>query len=305
MIIIGHQKIIKMLDRSLEKGKVAQAYIFSGPTGVGKFTVALNFAEKLLGINPSPGSISSPQTSSERVNPDLIIIAPEIENIKGVLKKRDIKIEKIREVQHKIALSASGGQYRVVIIDDADRLNKASQNALLKTLEEPNKGLILILVVQDEKKILPTILSRCQKTKFGTVMSSDLEKIIPSVTEERAEIIFWSLGRPGLTVELSKNSAELDFRIEALRLLKGLSAKNIPEKFSLAEKLSKDIDLAEKTLNIWMIVLRESLLGENRLVNFSQNKSLKLMDEIVKKIEIMKNTNSNARLILESLFLNF
>ncbi|HEX7586255.1 MAG TPA: AAA family ATPase [Patescibacteria group bacterium] len=305
MTIIGHSKIIKILDRSIKKEKVAQAYIFSGPMGVGKFTVALNFSKKLLGIGPSTGSISSLQARSGRVNPDLIIITPEVEEKKGILKKKDIKIEKIRELQHLIALSSSGGQYRVVIIDDADRLNKASQNALLKTLEEPNRGLVLILVVQDEKKILPTIMSRCQKIKFGTVMRSDLEKIIPSGTKEKEEIIFWSLGRPGLMVELSKNNDELDFRIEALGLLKGLFTKNIPEKFSFAEKLSKDINLAEKTLNIWMVALRESLLGEKRLINFSQSGSLKLIDEIGESLGIIKNTNSNAKLILENLFLNF
>jgi len=293
MKIIGHKKIINLLDRSIEKGNVAQAYIFSGPVGVGKFTVALDFAKKLL------------EGNGEKINPDLIIVAPEIEEIKGVFKKRDIKIEKIRDLQHRISLSSSRGKYRVVIIDDADRLNKASQNALLKTLEEPNSGLLLILVVQDEKRILPTILSRCQKIRFGTVSREELGKIMPVGTKEKDQILFWSLGRPGLLRELNENKDELLFRSDSLKLLQELFSKSIPEKFSVAEKLSKDINLATKNLDLWMIALREGILGHEKLVDISRARSLELIDEIEKSLGIIKNTNSNAKLALESLFLNF
>jgi len=297
MNIIGHKKIIKLLDRSLEKGDIAHAYIFSGPTGVGKFTVALNFSGKLLGADPS--------SNSERVNPDLMIIAPEIEEKKGILKKRDIKIERIRDLQHQIALSSYGGKHRVVIIDEADRLNKASQNALLKTLEEPSAGLVLILVVQDEKRILPTIMSRCQKIKFGIVSQDDLEKALSSGTEENQKMLFWALGRPGLLLEMSKNKEELNFRNDSLELLKSLFEKEITEKFQIAEKLSKDIGSMEKILNLWIVVIRNSLIGNNRLVEISRSRSLELINEIEKSLETIRNTNSNARLALENLLLNF
>ncbi|PIP27427.1 MAG: DNA polymerase III subunit delta', partial [Candidatus Moranbacteria bacterium CG23_combo_of_CG06-09_8_20_14_all_39_10] len=166
MEIIGHQKIINLLDRAIAKDAVSHAYLFSGPESVGKFTVALDFAERLIG---NIDSISS----------DLISIKPEIEENKGVIKKLDIKIEAIRNLLHKLSLTSVGGRYKVVIIDDADRLNRTAQNALLKTLEEPNAKVVLILVCQDERKLLPTIISRCQKMRFGLVKEAEIEKIVP------------------------------------------------------------------------------------------------------------------------------
>jgi DNA polymerase III subunit delta' len=298
MDIIGHKKILDRLGKSIKRGNVGQAYIFSGPENVGKYAVALDFAGKLL-------KDSSPLPDTKRVNPDLIIIEPEIEEKRGVVKKRDIKIEKIRELQRKAGLSASGGTYKVAIINDANRLNKSAQNALLKTLEEPSDNFVMILVAQDEKRILPTIMSRCQRVKFGTVPLPELEKNIPADAKNKDEVLFWSLGRPGLLLELVKKPEEMSFRNESLEELKDLFRSNITEKFSFAEKLSKDTDLAIKKMNFWLIAVRQTLLGEEMGVKISQSGSLRLIEKIEECIGLIKDTNSNARLLLENLFLNF
>lgn len=298
MKIIGHKKILDRLDKSIGKGEMSQAYIFSGPENTGKFAVALDFAEKLL-----KDSLIVPD--STRINPDLIVIEPEIEEKRGVAKKRDIKIEKIRELQHKAGLSAAGGKYKVAIINDANRLNKSAQNALLKTLEEPNDNFIMILVVQDEKRILPTIMSRCQRIKFGIAPLLELERNIPEDAANKEELLFWSLGRPGLLLELVKNPEEISFRNESLEELKGLFRSDLTEKFSLAEKLSKDADLAIKKMNLWLIAVRQALLGEEMSVKISQGESLRLIGKIEECLGLMQDTNSNARLLLENLFLNF
>jgi len=186
MNIVGHQKILNFLNKSLEKGSLSHAYIFSGPEHLGKFGVALDFAQKL-------------SKSEAKINPDIIILEPEIvENSRGIMKEAEIKIEEIREFQKKLGTTEYFGRYKVGIIDNADKMNKSSQNAMLKILEEPSEKIIIILVVRDINKIIPTIKSRCAIKKFGLVSHEDMEKIIPSETKDRDEIIFWSLGRPGL-----------------------------------------------------------------------------------------------------------
>ena len=293
MKIIGHSKIINLLERSMGKNSVNHAYIFSGPVGVGKFTVALDFAKKLTG------------QENERVNPDIIVIQPEIEEKRGVLKKREIKIEKIRDLQHQAALSGAGEKYRVIIIDDAQKLNKSSQNALLKTLEEPNEKVLLILIVQDEKKILPTISSRCQRIRFGLVSESELENGMTQEEKNKKEILFWSLGRPGLMMELIQNKNELDFRNESYLELSKLSEKSVTDRFSLADKLSRNVDIAGKKLDLWSVILRESLLGRKNSSMIEKNKALEILKGIENAAGLIKNTNSNPKLVLENLFLIF
>lgn len=288
MDIIGHSKITNLLNRSITRGIVNQAYLFSGPEHLGKFTVALDFAGRLSG-------------GDAETNPDLIIVRPEATDKKGMSK---IKIEQIRDLAHKLSLMAASGKYKVAIIDEADCLNKAAQNALLKTLEEPNEKIVLILVSQDNKKLLSTLKSRCQRVKFSPVSCEDLEKNIPASEKNREAIIFWSLGRPGLMLELIKDRNALDFRVQAAAELKMLFSKNLAEKFALAEALAKDSHEAARKLNLWAIILRENLLGRGSFRE-GQKKCFEIIENIEKSLERMKETNSSTRLILENLFLHF
>jgi len=291
MEIIGHNKIINLLNKSIIRGTISQSYLFSGPEHLGKFTVALDFAERLSGGNAE-------------LNPDLIIIKPEVEEKKGIIKKSNIKIEQIRDLAHKLSLMAAAGKYKVAIIDDADRLNKAAQNALLKTLEEPNEKIVLILISQDNKKLLSTLKSRCQRIKFGPVSREVLEENMPEGEKNREALIFWSLGRPGLMLELIRNKSEIDFREETAAELKMLMRKNLAEKFAIAEALGKDTRKAVQKMNLWTIILRENLLNGEALGQ-SRQKYFAIIENIGKSLELVKETNSNTRLILENLFLHF
>lgn len=293
MEIIGHQKIKNLLDRAIAKGAVAQAYLFSGPESVGKFTLALDFAQKLIG-------------SEEKINSDLIILKPEIEEKKGILKKHAIKIEQVRDFQHQLNLSAQSGRHKVAIIDEAQMLNKSAQNGLLKTLEEANPGVVLILVTSDERKLLPTIVSRCQKMRFGTVAENELRaELERRGCQDVDGVIFWSLGRPGLMIDLSENHAELAFRQEAAEELEKLLAQNVIDKFSLAEEMTKDGELLVKKLNLWMVIFREIILGQMTVRAMTKAKALNLLDRTEKSLKAIQDTNANTRLLLENLFLNF
>ena len=289
MNITGNKKTIKLLDRIAASGKIASAYLFLGPENVGKFMLAKEFAEKLTG-------------NDEKINSNLIVIEPEIEVVKNVTKKLDIKVEAIRELQHKLSLTAHGSGYKAVIINDAERLNKTAQNALLKTLEEPNAKVVLILVSKDEKKLLPTILSRCQKIRFGLVSPQEMQMLVAGNAQQE-RIIFWSAGRPGIAKKILDDPSELEYREKAAHELAALFSKNTSEKFSLAETWSKDESEIQKKLELWSVVLREPVLGRSCGISISPDKALRLMEEISESMQILKDTNTNTKLVLENLFL--
>jgi len=289
MDIVGNKKALSLLDKILEKGKISNAYLFSGPEKVGKFTVAVDFAQKLIG-------------NSSVINPDLIIVRPVVEEKKGIKKKLNIKIEEIRGLERQLSLTSTGGKYKVVIIDEAEKMNKAAQNSLLKTLEEPNSQVVLILVTSNERKLLATILSRCFRIKFSLVNDAAISSLTAS-GENRDEIIFWSLGRPGMTIEMQNDVAELEFRREALSELKSVVDGDVATKFALAEAMSKDINLTVRKFNFWMPVLRECLVGRE-MVKMTKAKALAMIEAMGEGLRLIGDTNSNARLILENIFLN-
>jgi hypothetical protein len=122
--------------------------------------------------------------------------------------------------------------------------------------------------------------------------------------KEKEEIIFWSLGRPGLILKLIDDKNELEERKKNQDRLENMINQNLTEKFSLAEEMSKEKEVSRKALGFWIILLRQSLLKKNNL-KISATKALGIIKEIEKSLEIMRDTNSNARLILENLLLKF
>jgi len=146
--IIGHKKQLEFLDNAREREKLAHAYIFAGPEGVGKKMVARKLALELLG-----------QVAGDQMHPDLI----EVDGVNG------IKIEQIRELVYKLSLKPYSSQHKVAIINDAHEMTTEAANGLLKSLEEPKPNTIIILITSNAYKLPKTILSRSQKINFGTV----------------------------------------------------------------------------------------------------------------------------------------
>jgi DNA polymerase III subunit delta' len=308
MNIIGHQKIINFLNKSIEKNQLSQAYLFAGPEHLGKFSLALEFARKITRPHRYASSLASEALragwpeENQKINPNLIIISPEIEEKKGKIIKKDIKIEKIRELEHNLSLSAYGGKYKIAIIDEAERLTNASQNALLKTLEEPPQKAIIILVTSDINKIIPTIKSRCVIKKFNLIGEAEIKKILKEGSDEE-DINFWSLSRPGLAMILQEEKEEKEKRKKAQADLEKILGANLSEKFSFSEELSKNIPEMIQELNFWMVMLRENILGNNKFLRLDQKKALDMIIEIERSLKIIQETNANPRLVLENLML--
>lgn len=188
--IIGHEEQIEMLKGSLKTKSISHAYLFSGKKGIGKCTVAFEFAKGIL-------------------NTDNLASCPDFKYICKNEEKRDLVIEQIRkEIIDDVYIAPASSQKKVYIIDDAESINIAAQNALLKTLEEPPKYIVIILIAQNVNNLLTTILSRVNTINFDGISSDKLKRYLHkrlniSLSDS---IIDFLNGSIGLAVNLIKES---------------------------------------------------------------------------------------------------
>lgn len=298
MDFIGNKKAVSLLGGSLEKESINHAYLFSGPERVGKFTLAKMFA---LHVIEGTKLQSDVDAFSKDALLDLMTVSPEVVEKNGVSKQRDISIESIRDAKQSLSTYPYHGKYKVLIIDDAHKMNTAAQNGLLKILEEPNQTTVLILVTNEIDRMLPTILSRLQVINFNLVSDEDMRKGFTEIPAFPEEAIALSIGRPGLAKFLSENHEALSFRADALREFADLRRGSLNEKFKLAEELAKDIVRTLEKLNMWIWEIRKTA-DQKDLVG--QQQIYVSIEKIQKSMVVLKRTNANARLILETLFMD-
>ena len=289
MDFIGNKKTFNLLAKSIKNDSLNHAYIFSGPEHVGKLTLAKKFSSSVISSKELDCDVNNFDKDAML---DLILIAPETTEKNGILKQRDISIESIRDAKQSLSLFPYHGKYKVMVIDDAHKLNVPAQNALLKILEEPNATTMIILITHEIDRILPTVQSRSQVINFSLVGDEEMQKNFPE------EIVYLSAGRPGLSQIMSENKEEKSFRFEAINGFNKVIKGSINDKLILAEEFSKDITKTLEKLNIWIWELRKKAISSGKDKNIYST-----IEKIQKSMEILKRTNANARLILESLFL--
>jgi|SRR5579872_908494 len=158
--VIGHKNQKFFLENVLKNRNFSHAYLFAGPQQIGKKTLAAEFANLIFESTASQHINFDP----EKVNPDLIIYGPE-----------QNKIEDARNLIHGLSLKPFAFAYKIAIIDDFENFTDEAANSILKTLEEPNPTTIIILITSNKKRILPTVLSRCQALDFNRLPENELE----------------------------------------------------------------------------------------------------------------------------------
>jgi len=172
--ILGHEKPIGMLRQAIRQGKVAHAYLFAGPAGVGKHTVARTFAAALNCLSlpdDACGACRSCRKLLDGNHPDFFEMVKQED-------KNNLLIEQAREVIKKAQYAPYESRFKIFIIDGAEQLTVEAANALLKTLEEPNDRTVFMLLTPAPHQLLPTVVSRCQTVRFGLVPDELVEAYV-------------------------------------------------------------------------------------------------------------------------------
>jgi len=217
---LGHLEQVRGLWAADADDRLVHALLFDGPDGVGKYLSALHLAAGLF-CSQGPGEPCGScgpchrfsSGGAESNHPDLLIVDPadwEWEQIKleAIAPREDGEVPTRRSVEGFLDLSSVEGGHRLVIIREAHKMNAAAQNALLKTLEEPRAGTVLVLVTSRPEELLDTIMSRVMRVHFGrldhTAAAHLIRELGPEGLDERmaADLARWSDGSPGRALRL-------------------------------------------------------------------------------------------------------
>lgn len=274
--IDGHGDVVAALSRHLAEGRVAHAYLFCGPRSVGKVTVALRFAMALncetAGDAPC-GDCRACRFIAEGKHPDVETltlggVCDEPEHDHSREANRDIRICQVRRLQRVATLAPFEGKHRVAIVDPADRMNEATANAFLKTLEEPPARLVMILVTDREEALLPTVRSRLRRVAFRAVPAAVIVEALErrsGVDRERAVALARAAGgRIGWALAAATDPSVEERRRETLDLVASLAGVPPGERFRYAERLARRFserrDDVYDALDAWETWWRDVLL---------------------------------------------
>jgi DNA polymerase-3 subunit delta' len=231
--------IWERLHQARQHHRLPHALLFSGSDGVGKSTFSLLFAQALLCPQPTPegfacGHCKHCHLSRLGNHPDLHLVEPEADSKSG-----EIKIDTIRELTQSVTLTGQSGGHKVVLIRPAERMNHSAANSLLKTLEEPTEGKILILLSSHPSRLLPTIRSRCQHYTFPQPeVASALSWLQGKLTHGEPKTLLGLAGGAPLKALSLANQETLKLRDEMLESFLKLGDKN-QDPVKLAEDWSK------------------------------------------------------------------
>ncbi len=315
--IKGQNQAVDILKQAVAHKRLAHAYLFEGPDGVGKKTTALSLAQAL---NCRDGGA------------DACLICPACHNIElgqhadvRVLRPEGqyIKIAEIRSLKKRLVSKAYEGRVKVQIIDEADKMNAPAANCLLKTLEEPPADSLLILVTAMPYNLPATIVSRCQRLNFRTLSGADIQDLLQDKglnAEEGNFITSFCQGSMGQIVNTDINELITEHR-ELVD--KKLSKMPLSDDILMdwAQELAKDAKRTERLLKWLLLWYRDLLvLTENnkyeQLINADKAKELRRQaarytpDEVHQKLNGIQTAqkqlrrNANAQLVLEVMLMD-
>lgn len=242
--LIGQTRPAAVLRNAIRRDRVAHAYLFHGPDGVGKstaarlFTQALNCERVQKGAEDACGECRSCLLIARGNHPDVQIVTFGLDE-RG-RRKTEIAIDQVRELTHDAYLKRVLGRYKVYIIDPADRMNQYSANALLKVVEEPPREVVLILVTSQPAALLPTIISRCQKVAFQLAGTAAISKRLQQLGVDRATaalLAALSGGRPGWAIRAAQQPQFLIARGRLLDLCADMESKPLGASLRIAEQI--------------------------------------------------------------------
>ena len=260
--ICGQDRPVALLRRAWTGGRLAQAYCFAGPPGVGKRTAALALAQAVNCFSPvsagpaqdACGACRACRRIAADQHPDVILVTPQ--------EKTVITIEQVREVAARASLRAYEGNAKVWIVDPADQMQEPAANAFLKTLEEPAGRSLFILVTTAFTRLLPTIRSRCQEVRFDPLGDAALQTILMRHGRSAEEAaVAAALSGGSAERALALDAVEERARRERVVAETWGGFDSIPALLDRAERVGKDRGSLEEALDILLAFTRDAAVA--------------------------------------------
>ena len=303
--LIGQPTAVELLETAIATSRIAPAYLFVGPEGIGRSLAAKCFAQMLL-IKPEQNYATVQKKLSAGNHPDFLWVQPtylhqgklltSIEAEAISLKRKtppQIRIEQIREIRQFLARPPLISPRSLVVIENAENMTEAAANALLKTLDEPGQGTIILITLRVDA-ILPTLTSRCQHIPFYRLSEANLKLVLQRADCEAIlqypELLQLAQGSPGKAIANFKKLQELP--TDLILKLKELPQNQLNALF-LAREITQKVELDTQ---LWLIDYLQYLYWQKHL-----NK------EIIKNLETARQalySYVQPRLVWECCFLS-
>ena len=318
--ILGNEHIVEHFKKAIENNKISHAYIINGEKGMGKRTVAKAFAMTLLceekGTVPCMKCHSCVQALTDN-NPDLIMITPD--------KPTTLSIDHIRQtLVNDVELKPYSNSHKVYIVEDAELMNNAAQNAILKTIEEPPEYAVIILLTTNISALLQTVLSRCVKLDMQPLKKEVVKKYLmekEKVVDYQADIaVSFAGGNLGKAIELSKSQdfAEmLDEVVQLLRYIKDMQAYEVVAavkraseyKFRFTDYIDlmilwfRDVLVYKASQNVNELIFKDEIQTIKKHAAKSSYNGIEHILEAMNKAKLRLKANVNFDVTIEMMFL--
>lgn len=313
--ILGHERQKAILQRAVTSGRLAHAYLFEGPDGVGKRLVALALARALFcEQHTGCGECSACRKVEHQNHPDLHIIEPD---------GNTLKIEQIRALQRELSFRPLEGSRKICVIEAAEKMNASSGNALLKTLEEPSGNALIILLTSRPDALLTTICSRCQRLPFQRLPTATIRHALEETDTENAAgaHILATLSDGSFRKALGRDrDLYLNRRQAILKSVTALSNGSFIPLFALSAELAEEKERLTDILDLLRAFYRDLLLfrqgwPEEDLVNRDLVEKIRRMaaqespESLVRKLEAINaayfhlERNVNGQMVFDVLLM--
>lgn len=318
--ILGQDRVVDALQRSISANRVAHAYLFEGIAGCGRRTAALTLIAALFCLQPVAGEACGSCPSCKKLaagnHPDLHLLQP-------LPDKRDISIEQVRELQQMLSLRPFEAKRKACLIEPAERMSIGAANSLLKTLEEPPGHGLLILLTNQADLLLPTVRSRCQHLRFAPLGIDNLTTLLirqgmtPANAAALAPLAEGSL-EVARNLEGDDANTSRQLLLDALRQVRHQQVATV---FDTSERLAGGRNEALELFDQLLSLLRDMLLlrtaASDRIVNVSLQGRLheeadrflpaRLMEALELAIETRRaiQGNVNPKLALDRYLLRY
>ena len=318
--IVGHEQIIEPLKTAIEMGKVSHAYILNGPDLSGKMMIAEAFARALLCEKQDPdgcGECRSCRQSDDRNNPDIIYVKHD--------KPNTISVDDIRtQLNNDIVIKPYSNQYKIYIVDEAEKMNQQAQNALLKTIEEPPAYAVIMLLTTNADSFLQTIRSRCITLNLKSVKNDVIKSYLMTekkIPDYQADVCAaFAQGVVGKAIKLASSDDFNELKESALSLIKRLDDIDLYEMGEAIKQISdyklqvqdyfdlitvwyRDVLYMKATNDVNGLIFKDEVYDIKKQASKHSYHGIEAIIEALDKAKLRINANVNFDLVIELLLM--